>query len=83
MMAAENGNIPMMELLISMGASVSIIDKMGKNATDYAEFFRKADASDFMCKRGVEPTSIDRSARNSETSKRANCNAPSIARSKT
>ena len=42
MMAAENGNIPMMELLIKMGASIDLIDSMGKNATDYAEFFRKA-----------------------------------------
>ncbi|TCV84067.1 ankyrin repeat protein [Sulfurirhabdus autotrophica] len=80
MMAAENGSIPMMKLLILMGASIDLIDQMGKNATDYAEYFRKADASDFLCKRGLEPTSIDRSPRNNETKKRANCIAPSVAR---
>lgn len=82
MMAAENGNIPMMELLIKMGANIDAIDSMGKNATDYAEFFRKADASDFLCKRGLEPTLIDRSAKNNETAKRANCADSSVARPK-
>lgn len=81
MMAAENGNIPMMELLIKMDARIDAIDSMGKNATDYAKFFRKADASDFLCKRGLEPTSIDYSSRNNETIKQVNCTEPSVARS--
>lgn len=82
MMAAENGNIPMMELLMTMGANLNAIDQMGKNATDYAEFFRKADASDFLCQKGLEPTTIDSGPRNQETSKRANCIAPSTAKTK-
>lgn len=83
MMAAENGNITMMELLISMGATTDSIDLMGKNATDYAEFFHHAEASDYLCKRGLEPTALDNSPRNHEVAKRANCNTPSSARAKT
>ena len=79
MIAAENGNTAIMEILIKMGARIDTIDKMGKNATDYAEFFRKKQASDYLCKRGLEPTSIDGSARNGETAKRASCSAPSVA----
>jgi ankyrin repeat protein len=82
MMAAENGDIPMMELLITMGARIDTIDLTGKNAVDYAEFFRKADAADFLCKRGLKLTSIDRSPRNNETAKHANCVDASVSRQK-
>jgi ankyrin repeat protein len=80
MMAAENGNIEVINLLRSMGAQLNVIDKMGKNATDYAEFFRKAEASNHLCQLGLEPTALDTSAKNGETAKRVSCKMASVGR---
>jgi ankyrin repeat protein len=80
MIAAEMGHVPMMELLLKYGAQLNTIDKMGKNATDYAEFFRKASASDFLCSKGLQPTALDASAKNGETAKRATCQQGSVGR---
>lgn len=62
MMAAENGNIPMMQLLVQMGARANSIDAMGKNATDYAEYFHKPAASDYLCRLGQRATTGERTA---------------------
>ncbi len=73
MMAAENNNLEMIDLLRRMGAQLHTVDTMGKNATDYAEFFRKANASNYLCKLGLEPTALDPSPKNGETAKRSSC----------
>lgn len=73
MMAAENGNIEMMALLRMMDARLDAVDKMGKNATDYAAFFRQTPASDYLCRAGLEPERLDPSPKNGGTVKHASC----------
>jgi ankyrin repeat protein len=80
MMAAENNNLEMIDLLRRMGAQLHTIDTMGKNATDYAEFFRKARASNYLCKLGLEPTGLDPSPKNGETAKRYSCQQLTVGR---
>jgi hypothetical protein len=73
MKAAEMNHLEGIRLLVQAGASVDMLDKYGKNALDYAEFFKKPEASDLLCSLGAKPTPLDPSAPNRETTKRSAC----------
>jgi ankyrin repeat protein len=73
MKAAEMNHLDGIRLLVQAGASVDMLDKYGKNALDYAEFFKKQEASDLLCSLGARPTPLDRSPPNQETTKRTSC----------
>ncbi len=73
MKAAEMNHLEGIQMLVKAGASVDVLDKYGKNAIDYAEFFQRKPASDLLCRLGAKPTAIDSSAPNHEVSKRRAC----------
>jgi ankyrin repeat protein len=73
MKAAEMNHLEGIRLLVQAGASVDMLDKYGKNALGYAEFFKKPEASDLLCSLGAKPTPLDPSAPNRETTKRSAC----------
>jgi ankyrin repeat protein len=73
MKAAEMNHLEGIRLLVQAGANVNMLDKYGKNALDYAEFFKKPEASDLLCSLGAKPTPLDPSAPNRETAKRSAC----------
>jgi hypothetical protein len=73
MKAAEMNHLEGIRLLVQAGASVDMLDKYGKNALDYAEFFKKPEASYLLCSLGAKPTPLDPSAPNRETTKRSAC----------
>lgn len=77
----QNRSTDMIDLLLTRGAKLDALDRHGKNATDWAEFFHNADASDLLCSRGLEPTPIDTNTPENERGKRASCAQPSGARS--
>lgn len=79
MLAARSreNSVEMIELLLSHGARLDTLDSYGKNATDWAEFFGNAAASDALCRHGLEPTALDPSSPNNEVHKRTSCAAPS------
>jgi ankyrin repeat protein len=77
---SKTNSVAMLRMLLARGARLNAQDAHGKNATDWAEFFGNPDASDFLCAQGLEPTALDGGGQNKEQRKRANCQAPSAAR---
>jgi ankyrin repeat protein len=73
MKAAEMNYLEGIQMLVKAGASVDVLDKYGKNAIDYAEFFQRKPSSDLLCTLGAKPTAIDNNAPNREISKRSAC----------
>jgi ankyrin repeat protein len=73
MKAAEMNHLEGIQMLVKAGASVDVLDKYGKNAIDYAEFFQRKPSSDLLCTLGAKPTAIDNNAPNREISKRSAC----------
>jgi hypothetical protein len=76
----RQNSIAMIDALLSHGARLDAKDSYGKNATDWAEFFGNPDASDELCRHGLEPTALDTSSPNNEVHKRASCAVPSAVR---
>lgn len=68
-------SIEIAHMLLERGARLDAKDRLGKNATDWAEFFGNRALSDLLCARGLEPTPPDAS----EQHKRASCAQPSQA----
>lgn len=73
---ANRNSVTLIDLLLSRGARLHDLDRYGKNATDWAEFFGVAEASDELCRRGLEPTPLDPTPPNNEKRKRASCREP-------
>lgn len=73
MKAAERSHLEGIRLLVNAGAQIDTLDKHGKNALDYAEFFKQKEASDLLCSLGAKPTALDTTAPNNEVSKRSKC----------
>lgn len=76
---SQQHSVAMIALLLTRGAQLDALDRHGKNATDWAEFFGNQAASDALCRHGLEPTPLDRSGNNNEVRKRASCAQPSAA----
>jgi hypothetical protein len=73
---SQRNSVALIDLLLSRGARLDALDRYGKNATDWAEFFHVPEASDELCRRGLEPTPLDASSPNNEVRKRARCAEP-------
>lgn len=70
---SHQNSLAMIELLLARGARLEALDRYGKNATDWAEFFGNRAASDALCRRGLEPTALDPGGNNNERRKRGSC----------
>lgn len=70
---SHDNSLAMIDLLLARGARLDVLDRYGKNATDWAEFFGNRPASDALCHHGLEPTALDSRSPNNERKKRVSC----------